>query len=142
MLVSVLSLVISSSTNFLWARTSRATVLNFQRTTPTGPSFPNRLAQTCLSESCRSIFWMRAFTVRYSLESGGSRASALSQASFAPFQSLDWPASLACCESVSNSCAWVSLPQEQQLKAWGVRADPQFEHGVEMAESTTSIVSG
>jgi hypothetical protein len=34
------------------------------------------------------------------------------------------------------------LPQEEQDKAWGVRADPQFEHGVEMAESTTSIVSG
>src|SRR5580704_18002385 len=142
MLVSVLSLVRPSRTNLPFARTSRATVLNFQSSTPTGPSLAARFAHTFLSESCRSIFSMRAFTVRYSLESGGSSTSARSHASFAPSQSLDWPASLACCDNASNSCACASRPQEVQLKASGARADPQFEHGVDVAESTTSIVSG
>src|SRR5277367_495035 len=127
MLVSVLSLVRPSSTNLPFARTSRATVLNFQSRTPTGPSLAARFAHTFLSESCRSIFSMRALTVRYSPDPGGTRASARSQANFAPCQSRDWPASLACCESISSSWACVRRPQEEHDKASGARADPQFE---------------
>src|ERR1700722_9066480 len=80
---------------------------------------------------------MRAFTVRYCSEPGGARASARSQAIFAPCQSRAEPASLACWESASNSIACVSSLQDGQASACGSSAVPQFEHRVEVAGSTT-----
>src|ERR1700677_196657 len=101
-LANVLSLVSPSSSS-----------LNFDRVTnmnvPIGPSFASHFFQAFFSESCRSMFSMRAFVRRYCSESGGANSSALTHACLAPCQSRACPASLACSTSASNSCCWVSV---------------------------------
>ncbi len=141
MLAKVLSLVSPRSSSFPLVSAISAKVLNFHSRTPTGPSLAKRFAHTLLSESCRSIFWMRALTVRYCSEPGGASARARSQAFFAPCQSWAEPASLACCESASNSMACVSSLQDGQASACGSSAVPQFEHRVEVAGSTNPYCS-
>src|ERR1700733_10646930 len=101
-LANVLSLVSPSSNSLNLDRVT-------SRNVPRGPSFASHFFQPFLSESCRSIFSIRVFVRRYSLESGGSNSSALTQACLAPCQSRACPASLACCTSASNSCCWVSV---------------------------------
>src|SRR5579864_4169092 len=141
MLAKVLSFVRPRSRSFPLVSAIRAKVLNFQSTTPTGPSLARYFAQTLLLESWRSMFWMRAFTVLYSAESGGRSGSARSQAILAPCQSRAEPASLACCDNASNSIACVSRLQDGQASACVSSAVPQFEHRVEVVGSTTYYCS-
>ena len=142
MLRKVLSLVRPSSTNLAFVSTRSAMVLNFQSTTPIGPSLANRLAQTLLPESCRLMFSMRPLTARYSPESGGRSGRAFSQADLAPCQSPACPASLACWASASNCCACVSRPQAGQVSASADSAPPQFEHRLEMTGTTKFHCNG
>ncbi len=141
MLSSVLILVSPNSSSLNFVRNSSATILNFQMIMPTGPSRASHFPIPPLCESCRSMLSIRPFTVRYSGESGGSTASARSQAARAPFQSPAWPASRACCESASKSFAWVSRPQEWHFSSSADNAEPQFWHKTEIPGVTTSIVS-
>src|SRR5258708_894364 len=136
MLSKVLILVSPNSSSLNFVRNNSASVLNFQMITPTGPSRASHLPMPPLCPSCRSMFSMRDLAVRYSGESGGSRAIARSQAARAPFQSPAWPASRACCESASNSCAWVSRPQDRHFNSSGSSVVPQFWHNVEVVEVT------